>query len=56
MKLQILKGANEIGGNCIKLQTNDTAIIIDYGTPLQENSKQVKFSKETDVCISGLLI
>ena len=53
MKLQILKGADEIGGNCIKLQTNNTTVIIDYGTPLNENSKQVKLPKGVDACTSG---
>ena len=51
MKLQILKGADEIGGNCIKLQTNDTTVVIDYGTPLKENSKHVKLPKEVDAIL-----
>lgn len=51
MKVQILKGTDEIGGSCIKLQTNNTTILLDYGTPLKENSKQVKFPKGVDAVL-----
>ena len=32
--LKIHKGTDEIGGSCIELSTNNTTILLDYGTPL----------------------
>ena len=34
MKIKILKGTNEIGGNTIEISTNKCCLIFDYGTPI----------------------
>jgi len=51
MKIQILKGTNEIGGSCVKLSTLNTTILLDYGTPLQDTSKQVKITDTVDAIL-----
>ncbi len=33
MKIKIHKGTDEIGGSCVELKTENTTILIDYGTP-----------------------
>ena len=51
MKLQIHKGTNEIGGNCIELSTKNTTILLDYGTPLKKDSNAVKLDKKIDAIL-----
>lgn len=34
MIIKIHRGTEEIGGNCIELQSGDSRILLDYGTPL----------------------
>jgi len=34
MKITVHRGGEEIGGNCIELQSGDSRILLDYGTPL----------------------
>ena len=51
MKIQILKGTDEIGGSCVKLSTLNTTILLDYGTPLQESSKKVKITDSVDAIL-----
>jgi ribonuclease J len=34
MKITIHRGAEEIGGNCIELQSGESRILLDYGAPL----------------------
>ena len=51
MKIKIHKGTNEIGGSCIELKTKSTTILLDYGTPLQASSKQVKIIDKVDAIL-----
>jgi ribonuclease J len=51
MKIKIHKGTNEIGGSCIELKTKNTTILVDYGTPLQDTSKQVKITDNIDAIL-----
>ena len=51
MKIVIHKGTNEIGGNCIEIATDETAILIDYGTPLQELQRQVTVPEHIDAVL-----
>lgn len=41
MKVLIHRGANEIGGTCIQLSTDNTTILLDLGLPLSKTSKQL---------------
>ena len=52
MKINIHKGTNEIGGNCIELSTINTTILLDYGTPLKKGSAQ----DSLDIKIDSILI
>jgi ribonuclease J len=51
MKIKIHKGTNEIGGSCIELKTKNTTILLDYGTPLQDTSEQVKITDNIDAIL-----
>jgi len=51
MTIKIYKGTNEIGGSCIELKTKNTTILLDYGTPLQDTSKQVKITDNIDAIL-----
>ena len=44
MQLIIHKGALEIGGTCIQLSQDDTALLLDLGLPLREGSEPVDLS------------
>jgi len=44
MKFNVLKGLNEIGGNCIEVFTQKTRLLFDYGTPLSLDSKPPNLS------------
>ena len=35
MNLTIYRGTNEIGGNCVELEHNNTRILLDFGMPLK---------------------
>jgi ribonuclease J len=52
MNIRILKGTDEIGGSCVELKTKDTTILVDYGTPLAQDSEKVKVTDNID----GILI
>ena len=41
MKINIHRGANEIGGTCIQLSTEKTTILLDLGLPLRKDSKEL---------------
>lgn len=69
MKLIIHRGAEEIGGNCIELQSGSSRILLDYGAPLlkrgekkpKDNSKFILNNIEglyenSEKPINGLLI
>lgn len=45
MKLTIHRGANEIGGSCVEIQSGDSRILIDFGMPLVDSKKQPFDSK-----------
>ena len=49
--LKIHKGTNEIGGSCIELSTNNTTILLDYGTPLKDDSEQVVLDTKVDAIL-----
>lgn len=51
MKITIHKGTNEIGGSCIELSTENTTILLDYGTPLKEDSEQITIDKPIDAIL-----
>jgi len=51
MTIKIYKGTDEIGGSCIELKTKNTTILLDYGTPLQDTSKQVKITDNIDAIL-----
>ena len=61
MKLTIHRGAKEIGGTCIELQSEDSRILIDFGLPLvDENREQfdsikIKNSSKEDLIKSNVL-
>ena len=52
MKITVQKGTEEIGGSCVKLETENSVIYLDYGTPLKENSEQIQIDSKVD----GILI
>jgi ribonuclease J len=45
MKLTIHRGAKEIGGSCVEIQSGDSRILIDFGMPLVDSKKQPFDSK-----------
>lgn len=51
MKIKIYKGTNEIGGSCIKLSTENTTILLDYGTPLSNESQKIKIDEKIDAIL-----
>ncbi|MEA2019238.1 MAG: MBL fold metallo-hydrolase [Campylobacterota bacterium] len=51
MKIKVHKGTNEIGGSCIELSTSNTTILLDYGTPLSDDSVQVKLTSTVDAIL-----
>jgi ribonuclease J len=40
MKLTIHRGANEIGGSCVEIQSGDSRILIDFGMPLVDKNRE----------------
>lgn len=61
MKLTIHRGAKDIGGTCIELQSENSKILIDFGLPLvdedkeQFDSKKIKNKSKEDLIKSGVL-
>jgi ribonuclease J len=61
MWLTIHRGAKEIGGTCIELQSKNSRILIDFGLPLvdenkeQFDSKKIKNKSKADLIKSGVL-
>jgi len=53
MKVTILKGSREIGGNCIQLSSGKTSILLDAGLPLSADSQPVDLSRLT---VDALLV
>ena len=51
MIVKIYKGTNEIGGSCIELKTQNTTILLDYGTPLKDGSQKVKLIDNIDAIL-----
>lgn len=51
MQIKILKGTNEIGGSCVELTSKNTRILIDYGTPLKDNSIVVAPKEKVDAIL-----
>lgn len=46
MKLTIHRGAREIGGSCVELQSRSSRILIDFGLPLVDVNR-VSFDSKT---------
>jgi ribonuclease J len=53
MKVTILKGSREIGGNCIQLISGKTALLLDAGLPLSAESEPVDLSR---LSVDALLV
>ncbi len=51
MKIRILKGTDEIGGSCIEVSTENTSLLLDYGTPLKSESKALSINKHIDAIL-----
>jgi len=51
MQVKILKGTNEIGGNTVILKTSNSTILIDYGLPLSNESKQIEIKEKIDAVL-----
>lgn len=51
MTITIYKGTDEIGGSCVELSTENTTILLDYGTPLKEDSAQIEITKAIDAIL-----
>ena len=51
MKIIIHKGTQEIGGSCIEISTINTKILLDYGTPLSDESIKIKMPKDIDAIL-----
>jgi len=51
MQIKIHKGTEEIGGSCIELSTVNTKILLDYGTPLSDDSVKVETPKDIDAIL-----
>lgn len=51
MTITIHKGTDEIGGNCIEISTENTTILLDYGTPLKEDSPQTLITNPVDAIL-----
>jgi ribonuclease J len=51
MKIKIHKGTEEIGGSCIELSTANTKILLDYGTPLSDDSVKIERPKDIDAIL-----
>jgi len=51
MIITIHKGTDEIGGSCVELSTANTTILLDYGTPLKEDSTQIEITKSIDAIL-----
>lgn len=59
MKITVHRGAEEIGGNCIELQSGNSRILLDYGAPLPKINPETRKSvqatpEETVLNIPGL--
>lgn len=48
MKIKIYRGAKEIGGSCVEIQSGASRIIIDIGMPLVHNNMKFDFNKYED--------
>ncbi|MBN2136271.1 MAG: hypothetical protein JW720_00540 [Sedimentisphaerales bacterium] len=61
MKLTIQRGAKEIGGSCVELQSGTSKILIDFGLPLVDENKErfnseiVKTIPKTELIKNGVL-
>ena len=49
MTLKIHRGASEIGGSCVEINTSSTKIVIDFGMPLVNTDKTPFDTKELEL-------
>lgn len=47
MKLTIHRGTHQIGGSCVELQSGDTRILVDAGTPLPKPGEKTDYFRLT---------
>jgi len=56
MNLTIHRGTNEIGGSCIKLQSGNSRILLDFGMPLlNSNVKAFNFREYENLLVNELV-
>jgi ribonuclease J len=61
MRIKIHRGAHEIGGSCVELQSGDTRIVVDLGLPLVEkgdirfNGGRLNLQTGVELVNSGVL-
>jgi ribonuclease J len=61
MKLTIHRGAKEIGGSCVELQSGTSRILIDFGLPLVDENRErfdsevIRNTSEEDLIKNGVL-
>jgi ribonuclease J len=46
MRLTIHRGAHEIGGTCIELESGDSRILLDFGMPLVGQDREPFYSAQ----------
>ena len=46
MRIIIHRGTHEIGGSCVEVESGKTRILLDFGTPLVEGKKDVRFDEK----------
>lgn len=56
MKVRIHKGAHEIGGSCVEVESGGARIILDVGKPLDAGKKHVPLPAAIDGSVSAVLI
>ena len=56
LSFKIHRGADEIGGSCVEVWTENTKILLDFGMPLVEkNGNEFDFSKYKDLTSKELV-
>ena len=51
MQIRIYRGTEEIGGSCVEISTKNSKIILDYGTPLSDDSKDINLPSDIDAIL-----
>ena len=59
MRCRIHRGAHEIGGNCVEIESQGHRIVLDIGLPLDDRSVDlpaIKGIETADDCLLGIFI